>query len=102
MPSRWPDDTDFALWELDVQDRSCPGCGRLMHVWDHRDHRIFTLDGPVQLCSQLVPCIAPGCPGHSRTYTAYCMSRRKLMALDELRCLIPHDSGSRRFRTYVA
>jgi len=69
MPYRWPDDTDFALWELEVQDRSCPDCGRLMHVCDHRDHRIFTLDGPVQLCSQLVPCIAPGCPGHSRTYS---------------------------------
>ena len=67
MPYRWPDDTDFALWDLDVQDRSCPGCGRLMHICDHRDHRIFTLDGPVQLVSQLVHCIDPGCPGHTRT-----------------------------------
>jgi hypothetical protein len=67
MPYRWPDDADFALWELEVEDRSCPDCGRLMHVCDHRDHRIFTLDGPVQLVSQLVHCIDPGCPGHTRT-----------------------------------
>ena len=28
MPYRWPADTDFALWELDVLDRDCPACGR--------------------------------------------------------------------------
>ena len=25
MPYDWPEDTDFALWELDVPDRNCPG-----------------------------------------------------------------------------
>jgi hypothetical protein len=69
MPYRWPDDTDFALWDLEVQERSCPVCQRLMHVCDHRDHRIFTLDGPVHLVSQLVHCADPTCPGHSRTYS---------------------------------
>ncbi len=69
MPYHWPDDTDFAPWELEVQERACPDCGRLMHVCDYRDHRIFTLDGPVQLCSQLVHCIDPDCPGHTRTYS---------------------------------
>src|SRR5512135_1781054 len=28
MPYDWPEDTDFALWELDVLDRNCPTCGR--------------------------------------------------------------------------
>ena len=28
MPYRWPDDTDFATWELDVLDRHCSVCGR--------------------------------------------------------------------------
>src|SRR5512135_1697935 len=69
MPYRWPDDTDFAPWELEVQERACLDCGRLMHVCDYRDHRIFTLDGPVQLCSQLVHCIDPDCTGHTRTYS---------------------------------
>jgi hypothetical protein len=40
-----------------------------MHVCDQRDHRIFTLDGPVQLCSQLVHCVDPTCPGSSHTYS---------------------------------
>src|SRR4051812_1268378 len=31
MAHRWPEDTDFALWELDVLDRNCPVCGRMMH-----------------------------------------------------------------------
>ena len=47
MPHRWPEDTDFALWELDVIDRrQCPACGRMMHVCDHRYRRFFTLGGP--------------------------------------------------------
>jgi hypothetical protein len=32
MPYAWPEDTDFALWELDVLDRDCPFCGRMMYV----------------------------------------------------------------------
>ncbi len=24
MPYDWPEDTDFAFWELDVTDRNCP------------------------------------------------------------------------------
>ena len=27
MPHRWPADTDFRLWELDVLDRDCASCG---------------------------------------------------------------------------
>ena len=26
MPYAWPEDTDFALWELEVLDRNCPVC----------------------------------------------------------------------------
>ena len=32
MPYDWPEETDFAYWELDVTDRACPACGRMMHV----------------------------------------------------------------------
>ena len=64
---QWPEDTDFALWELDVLDRDCPVCGRMMHVCDHRYRRLHTLDGPVQLICKLNHCPDPACPGHART-----------------------------------
>jgi hypothetical protein len=67
MPYAWPEDTDFALWELDVLDRDCPVCGRMMYVCDHRYRRIHTLDGPVQLVCKLNHCPDPGCPGHAKT-----------------------------------
>ncbi len=67
MPYAWPDDTDFALWELDVLDRTCPSCGRQMHVCDHRYHRVHTLKGPVELVCKLNHCPDPNCPGHAKT-----------------------------------
>ncbi|MCA1695957.1 MAG: hypothetical protein LC749_15205 [Actinobacteria bacterium] len=67
MPYAWPEDTDFALWELDVLDRECPSCGRMMYVCDHRYRRVHTLDGPVQLVCKLNHCPDPRCPGHART-----------------------------------
>jgi hypothetical protein len=67
MPYKWPADTDFALWELDVLDRDCPACGRMMYICDHRYRRLHTLDGPVQLVCKLNHCPDPRCPGHSKT-----------------------------------
>src|SRR5438270_5283093 len=67
MPYNWPADTDFALWELDVLDRNCPACGRLMHIGDHRYRRLHTLDGPVQLVCKLNHCPDRACPGHAKT-----------------------------------
>ena len=67
MSYHWPADTDFALWELDVLDRDCPACGRMMHICDHRYRRLHTLDGPVQLVCKLNHCPDPACPGHART-----------------------------------
>ncbi len=67
MPYAWPEDTDFALWELDVLDRDCPSCGRMMYVCDHRYRRVHTLDGPVQLVCKLNHCPDPRCPGHAKT-----------------------------------
>jgi hypothetical protein len=67
MPYRWPDETDFALWELDVLDRTCPACGRMMYVCDHRHHRIFTLEGPVHLVCKLNHCPDPHCSAHPKT-----------------------------------
>ena len=67
MPYKWPGDTDFAFWELDVLDRDCPACGRMMHICDHRYRRIHTLEGPVQLVCKLNHCPDPDCPGHAQT-----------------------------------
>lgn len=67
MPYAWPEDTDFALWELDVIDRDCPSCGRMMYVCDHRYRRVHTLDGPVQLVCKLNHCPDPRCPDHAKT-----------------------------------
>ena len=67
MAYQWPADTDFALWELDVLDRNCPVCGRMMHICDHRYRRFHTLDGPVQLICKLNHCPDPACPGHAKT-----------------------------------
>ena len=67
MAYQWPADTDFSLWELDVLDRNCPACGRMMHICDHRYRRFHTLDGPVQLICKLNHCPDPTCPGHAKT-----------------------------------
>ena len=67
MPHHWPEDTDFALLELDVIDRNCPVCGHLMYICDHRHRHFFTLDGPVHLVCKLNHCPDPRCPGHSKT-----------------------------------
>src|SRR5262249_24084767 len=67
MAYHWPADTDFAHWELDVLDRSCPACGRMMHICDHRYRRFHTLGGPVRLVCGLNHCPDPACPGHTKT-----------------------------------
>jgi hypothetical protein len=67
MPHRWPEDTDFALWELDVLDRDCTSCGRRMYICDHRYRHLFTLESPVQLVCKLNHCPDPNCPGHVTT-----------------------------------
>src|SRR5947209_2592051 len=67
MAYRWPAGTDFALWELEVLDRNCPACGRMMHICDHRSRRLHPLDGPVQLICKLNHCPDRACPGHARS-----------------------------------
>jgi len=67
MPYAWPKNTEFAHWELDVLDRSCPVCGRMMYVCDHRYRRFHTLDGPVELICRLNHCPDVTCPGHTQT-----------------------------------
>jgi hypothetical protein len=67
MPHVWPEETDFATWELDVLDRDCPHCGHRLDICDHRHRHFFTLDGPVHLVCKLNHCPDPRCPGHAKT-----------------------------------
>jgi hypothetical protein len=67
MSYQGPADTDFALWDLDVLDRDCPACARMMDICDHRYRHLHTLDGPVELICKLNHCPDPGCPGHTKT-----------------------------------
>jgi hypothetical protein len=67
MAFTWPKDAEFTPWELDVIDRDCPFCGRMMHICDHRQRRLYTLDGPVELICKLNHCPDRNCPGHAKT-----------------------------------
>lgn len=67
MAFTWPKDLEFTPWELDVLDRDCPSCGRRMHICDHRQRRLHTLDGPVELICKLNHCPDRNCPGHAKT-----------------------------------
>ena len=67
MAFTWPKDLEFTPWDLDVIVRDCPSCGRRMHICDHRQRRLYTLDGPVELICKLNHCPDPNCPGHAKT-----------------------------------
>jgi GNAT superfamily N-acetyltransferase len=67
MRYRWPPDTPFARRVLTVEQEACALCQRALHVCDHRFHRVFTLDGPVEIVAKLARCPDPACPAHHRT-----------------------------------
>jgi hypothetical protein len=67
MRPRWPEDTAFQRLELDVESDQCELCGRVLHVCDHRFHRIHTLQGPVELVCRLAHCSDRACPQRSQT-----------------------------------
>ncbi len=71
MRHRWSKDTQFTRLVLDVEDEACARCGQPLHVCDHRHHRIFTLQGPVELVCKLAHCRDRGCAGHAKTLSPY-------------------------------
>jgi hypothetical protein len=58
----WPEDTAFRRLVLDVESDACEECGCSLHVCDHRFHRIYTLQGPIELVCRLAHCSDPTCP----------------------------------------
>ena len=69
MAYRWPAETVFTRIDRDVEERSCPGCDRAMHVCDHRYHHLWTLAGPTQVVNRLVRCPDPTCDSRGRTFS---------------------------------
>jgi prefoldin subunit 5 len=67
MRFRWPEDTLFRQMVLDVEQESCAECGRDLHICDHRERHIYTLEGPLELCCRLVHCSDRACPSRPRT-----------------------------------
>src|SRR5947209_4420185 len=67
MRFRWPKDTMFRRQVLDVEQSCCAHCGGVLHVCDHRCHRIYTLRGPLELCCRLAHCSDLACPRRPHT-----------------------------------
>jgi len=67
MRYRWPADTVFAQQVLTVEQEVCSRCQRALTICDHRFHRIFTLQGPLEIVCKLAHCPDRACPAHSHT-----------------------------------
>ena len=71
MRPRWPEDTQFTQVVLEVEDNVCAVCGAALHICDHRRHRIFTLQGPVEVVCKLAHCSDRQCAAHAKTRSPY-------------------------------
>jgi hypothetical protein len=71
MRHRWPEDTRFTRVVLEVEDNVCAVCGAALHICDHRWHRIFTLQGPVEVVCKLAHCSDRQCAAHAKTRSPY-------------------------------
>jgi hypothetical protein len=67
MRYRWPADTAFMQNVLTVEQEACVLCQRALNICDHRFHRIFTLQGPMEILCKLARCPDPNCPAHAHT-----------------------------------
>src|SRR5262245_22462838 len=67
MRFRWPEGTVFRRLVLDVEQTHCACCGRRLRVCSHRRHRLYTLQGPLELCCRLAHCPDRTCPSRPHT-----------------------------------
>src|SRR5712691_8502854 len=67
----WPEDTRFTRVVLEVEDKVCAVCGGALHICDHRRHRIFTLQGPVEMVCKLAHCSDLQCAARAKTRSPY-------------------------------
>jgi hypothetical protein len=67
LPYRWPEDTGCTRIALAVEERWCRTCGGALTPCDHRPHRVFTRNGPLQLVGQRAHCPTRACPAQPQT-----------------------------------
>jgi hypothetical protein len=75
MRYRWPADTVFTQQVLTVEQEQCSVCQRALTICDHRFHRIFTLQGPLEIVCKLAHCPDRACPAHSHTLSPLAEAR---------------------------
>jgi hypothetical protein len=71
MRHRWSEDIRFTRVVLEVEDNVCGVCGGTLHICDHRRHRIFTLQGPVEVVCKLAHCSDRQCAARAKTRSPY-------------------------------
>jgi hypothetical protein len=71
MRHRWPEGIRFTRVVLEVEDNVCGVCGGALHICDHRRHRIFTLQGPVEVVCKLAHCSDRQCAARAKTRSPY-------------------------------
>ena len=52
-----------------MEDKVCAVCGGALHISDHRRHRIFTLQGPVEVVCKLAHCSDRQCAARAKTHS---------------------------------
>src|SRR5687768_1702444 len=67
MRFRWPEGTVFRQMALDVEQKCCTRCGGPLHVCTQRRRRIYTLQGPLEVCCRLARCADADCPSRPGT-----------------------------------
>jgi hypothetical protein len=67
MRYRRPADTVYTQQVLIVEQDACPSCQRASTIRDHRFHRIFSLQRPVEIVSELAHYPDSRCPAHTQT-----------------------------------
>jgi hypothetical protein len=65
MPSKWPKEVTFKEIVLSVNERTCRECGSELSICCHREHRIYTLEGPLKLICKQAHCSNKGCTSRS-------------------------------------
>jgi hypothetical protein len=65
---RWSPQVAFRelVLEPDPAERHCAHCGQFTYIYEHRDRRLHTLEGPLHLVSKLAHCPSKSCPGHAQ------------------------------------
>ena len=71
MRRHWSQDLVFSRLVLEVEQETCTLCGRALNICDHRPHRIFTLQGPLELVCKLAHCPDRACAAQHTTLSPH-------------------------------